>query len=48
MKAVKLAGYSDAQVVEIILHVAVNTLTNYANEVAQTVVDFPAAEALVA
>ncbi|MBC00363.1 MAG: alkylhydroperoxidase [Rhodobacteraceae bacterium] len=48
VKAVKLAGYSDAQVVEIILHVAVNTLTNYANEVAQTVVDFPAAEALVA
>ena len=48
VKAVKLAGYSDAQVVEIILHVAMNTLTNYANEVAQTVVDFPAAEALVA
>lgn len=48
VKAVRLAGYSDAQVVEIILHVAMNTLTNYANEVAQTVVDFPAAEALVA
>lgn len=48
VKAVKLAGYSDAQVVEIVLHVAVNTLTNYVNEVAQTVVDFPAVEALVA
>jgi uncharacterized peroxidase-related enzyme len=48
VKAVKLAGYSDAQVVEIVLHVAMNTLTNYANEVAKTVVDFPAAEALVA
>ena len=48
VSAVKLAGYSDAQVVEIVVHVAVNTLTNYVNEVAQTVVDFPAAEALVA
>ncbi len=48
VRAVKLAGYSDAQVVEIVLHVALNTLTNYVNEVAQTVVDFPAAEALVA
>ncbi|WP_417497686.1 carboxymuconolactone decarboxylase family protein [Maricaulis sp.] len=48
VKAVKLAGYSDAQVVEIVLHVAVNTLTNYANEVAQTVVDFPAVDALAA
>lgn len=48
VEAIRLAGYSDAQVVEIVLHVAVNTLTNYANEVAQTVVDFPAVEALAA
>jgi uncharacterized peroxidase-related enzyme len=48
VKAVKLAGYSDEQVVEIVLHVAVNTLTNYANEVAQTIVDFPAVDALAA
>ncbi len=48
VRAVKLAGYSDAQVVEIVLHVAMNTLTNYVNEVAQTIVDFPSAEALVA
>lgn len=34
--------------VEIVLHVALNTLTNYVNEVAQTVVDFPAVEALAA
>jgi alkylhydroperoxidase family enzyme len=39
---VKLAGYEDAQIIEIVLHVALNTLTNYVNEVAQTVVDFPA------
>lgn len=40
--AVKLAGYDDAQVVEIVLHVALNTLTNYVNEVLSTDIDFPA------
>lgn len=39
--AVKAAGYDDAQVVEIVLHVALNTLTNYVNEVAKTDIDFP-------
>lgn len=39
--AVKAAGYDDAQVVEIVLHVALNTLTNYVNEVAKTEIDFP-------
>lgn len=39
--AVKAAGYSDAEVIEIVLHVALNTLTNYVNEVAQTEIDFP-------
>jgi uncharacterized peroxidase-related enzyme len=39
--AVKAAGYGDAEVVEIVLHVALNTLTNYVNEVAKTVIDFP-------
>ena len=38
---VKLAGYADAQIVEIVLHVALNTLTNYVNEVAKTEIDFP-------
>lgn len=42
LRLVKLAGYSDAQIVEIVLHVALNTWTNYLNEVARTVVDFPA------
>jgi uncharacterized peroxidase-related enzyme len=41
--AVKAAGYDDAQVVEIVLHVALNTLTNYVNEVAKTEIDFPVA-----
>ncbi len=39
--AIKAAGYGDGEIVEIVLHVALNTLTNYVNEVAQTVVDFP-------
>jgi len=38
---VKAAGLDDAQVVEIVLHVALNTLTNYVNEVAGTEIDFP-------
>jgi uncharacterized peroxidase-related enzyme len=41
VRVVKLAGYDDAQVIEIVLHVALNTWTNYINEVAQTVIDFP-------
>jgi uncharacterized peroxidase-related enzyme len=41
LRAVKLAGYDDAQVIEIVLHVALNTWTNYINEVAQTDIDFP-------
>jgi uncharacterized peroxidase-related enzyme len=41
VQALKAAGYDDAQVIEIVLHVALNTLTNYVNEVAKTVVDFP-------
>jgi uncharacterized peroxidase-related enzyme len=41
VRSVKLAGYDDAQVVEIIMHVALNTWTNYLNEVAKTDIDFP-------
>jgi uncharacterized peroxidase-related enzyme len=41
VRAVKLAGYDDQQVIEIVLHVALNTWTNYINEVAQTEIDFP-------
>lgn len=48
VRAVKLAGYDDAQVVEIVQHVALNTWTNYINEVAKTVIDFPVATAIAA
>ena len=41
LEAVKAAGYDDAQVLEIVLHVALNTLTNYVNSVAATDIDFP-------
>jgi uncharacterized peroxidase-related enzyme len=44
VRAVKDAGYSDAEVMEIVAHVALNTLTNYVNEVAQTEIDFPAVD----
>jgi uncharacterized peroxidase-related enzyme len=41
VQSVKKAGFSDAEVMEIVLHVALNTLTNYVNEVALTEIDFP-------
>jgi uncharacterized peroxidase-related enzyme len=46
--AVKQAGYDDAQVIEIVLHVALNTFTNYMNEVALTDIDFPVVTARTA
>lgn len=45
LHAVKAAGYSDAEVMEIIAHAALNTLTNYVNNVAGTDIDFPAVTA---
>lgn len=41
VKAVKDAGYSDAQVIEIIQHVALNVWTNYLNTALKTEIDFP-------
>lgn len=41
LAAVKAAGYSEAEVIEIVLLVALNTLTNYVNNVARTDIDFP-------
>lgn len=39
--ALETAGYDHAQIVEIIAHVALNTLTNYVNSALETVIDFP-------
>ena len=41
LQAVRGAGYSDAQVIEIVQHVALNTWTNYIKEVVRTDIDFP-------
>lgn len=41
LAAVRAAGYSDEEIVEIVQHVALNTWTNYINEVAKTDIDFP-------
>jgi uncharacterized peroxidase-related enzyme len=43
--AVKAAGYTDAQIIEIVQHVALNTWTNYINTVGETEIDFPVARA---
>ena len=42
LATIRAAGWSDAEILEITVHVALNTLTNYVNEVAGTEVDFPA------
>jgi len=41
LAAVRAAGYGDDEIIEIVLHVALNTWTNYINLVAQTEIDFP-------
>jgi len=46
LQAVRSAGWTDAQVIEMVQHVALNTWTNYLNEVAATDLDFPAVPAL--
>ncbi|MDH5227611.1 MAG: peroxidase-related enzyme [Gammaproteobacteria bacterium] len=48
VQAVRDAGYDDAQLVEIVQHVALNTWTNYLNSVAGTAVDFPVVESIAA
>ena len=48
LAALKLAGYSDAQAIEVVLHVALNTWTNYVNEVFKTDIDFPVVAARAA
>jgi uncharacterized peroxidase-related enzyme len=45
---VRAAGYTDPQVVEIVLLVAVNFLTNLINNVADTDIDFPVVSAKAA
>ncbi|MEM6720563.1 MAG: carboxymuconolactone decarboxylase family protein [Bacteroidota bacterium] len=42
--AVKAAGYTDGDILEIVLNVVSNTLTNYVNHIAETEIDFPLVE----
>ena len=41
ISVVRAAGYTDAQIVEIVALVAENVFTNFLNEVAKTDIDFP-------
>lgn len=41
LAAVRAAGYSEADIVEMVAHVGMNTFTNTLNRLARTVVDFP-------
>ena len=45
LAAVRLAGFDEAAVLEIVAHVALNVLTNFSNNVARTDIDFPAVHA---
>ena len=45
VKAVKAAGITEGEIGEIVGHVALNTLTNYFNNTANTEIDFPLVEA---
>lgn len=46
--AIKAAGYSDAQLVEISLAIAITIFTNVFNRINDTTVDFPAVEPIAA
>ena len=39
--AVRAAGFTEEEIIEILSHVALNTFTNYFNETALTAIDFP-------
>ena len=40
----RAAGVTDAEIVEVVASVAINTFTNYFNHIAQTKIDFPVVE----
>ena len=44
--AVREADYGDAEIAEVVAHVGLNVFTNYFNNVAGTLIDFPKAPAL--
>ena len=48
LERVRGAGLGDAEIAEIVAHVALNVLTNYLNRVADTAIDFPKVAPLAA
>lgn len=48
LATLRSAGFDDAGVIDIVVTVALNTLTNYVNNVAQTDIDFPKISARIA
>jgi uncharacterized peroxidase-related enzyme len=46
--AMRKAGYDDEEILEVIAHVALNTLTNYMNNALGTEIDFPVVHAAAA
>lgn len=47
LRRVREAGFTDAEIVEIVANVALNIFTNYINHVAGTEIDFPKVETTV-
>jgi len=45
VNSAKAAGLSEGEIAEIVGHVALNVLTNYFNNTANTVIDFPVVNA---
>jgi uncharacterized peroxidase-related enzyme len=43
--ALRAAGFSEGEIVEIVMHIGVNLLTNYFNHIAGTEIDFPVVRA---
>lgn len=48
VQMLRTAGFDDASIVEIVLNVALNVLTNYINNVARTTIDFQQVDAVTA
>jgi alkylhydroperoxidase family enzyme len=46
LAAVRAAGYTDANIADIMVVIAQKTMSNYFNHIHQTVLDFPAAPKL--
>lgn len=48
LAAIRKADVTDAEIIEIVAHVALNVLTNFINNVAETDIDFPVVRATAA